>query len=53
MALLTAIQFPETASVVTWGGVTDMFLTYVERKDLRRMMKRVIGGSPKKGAKPL
>lgn len=25
-----------------------MFLTYVERKDLRRMMKRVIGGSPKK-----
>jgi dipeptidyl aminopeptidase/acylaminoacyl peptidase len=48
MALLTAIQFPETASVVTWGGVTDMFLTYVERKDLRRMMKRVIGGSPKK-----
>lgn len=48
MALLTAIEFPETASVVTWGGVTDMFLTYVERKDLRRMMKRVIGGSPKK-----
>lgn len=25
-----------------------MSLTYVERKDLRRMMKRVIGGSPKK-----
>ncbi|KIY21099.1 alpha/beta hydrolase family protein [Mesobacillus subterraneus] len=48
MALLTGIQFPETASVVTWGGVTDLFLTYVERKDLRRMMKRVIGGSPKK-----
>ena len=25
-----------------------MFLTYVERVDLRRMMKRVIGGTPKK-----
>lgn len=48
MALLTGIQFPETASVVTWGGVSDMFLTYLERKDLRRMMKRVIGGPPSK-----
>ncbi|MDZ5472606.1 prolyl oligopeptidase family serine peptidase [Bacillus sp. 31A1R] len=48
MALMTAIQFPETTSVVTWGGVSDMFLTYVERKDLRRMMKRVIGGTPTK-----
>jgi dipeptidyl aminopeptidase/acylaminoacyl peptidase len=25
-----------------------MFLTYEERKDLRRMMKRVIGGTPQK-----
>ncbi|WP_442595624.1 alpha/beta hydrolase family protein [Neobacillus sp. D3-1R] len=48
MALLTAIQFPEAASVVSWGGVTDMFLTYEERLDLRRMMKRVIGGTPNK-----
>jgi len=48
MALFTAIQFPETASLVTWGGVSDMFLTYEERKDLRRMMKRVIGGTPSK-----
>ncbi|QCJ43818.1 S9 family peptidase [Bacillus sp. S3] len=48
MALMTAIQFPETASVVTWGGVSDMVLTYRERKDLRRMMKRVIGGTPEK-----
>lgn len=47
MALLTGISRPEAASIVTWGGVSDMFLTYVERKDLRRMMKRVIGGSPK------
>lgn len=48
MALLTAIHFEEACSIVTWGGVTDMFLTYIERKDLRRMMKRVIGGTPTK-----
>ncbi|MBY0122845.1 S9 family peptidase [Bacillus sp. S/N-304-OC-R1] len=48
MALLTAIEFPEAKSLVTWGGVSDMSLTYVERKDLRRMMKRVIGGTPTK-----
>ncbi|OCA91455.1 peptidase [Bacillus sp. FJAT-27225] len=48
MALMTAIEFPEAASVVTWGGVSDMSLTYVEREDLRRMMKRVIGGTPVK-----
>ncbi len=48
MALMTGIQFPEAASLVTWGGVSDMCLTYLERKDLRRMMKRVIGGTPSK-----
>ncbi|MDQ0196919.1 dipeptidyl aminopeptidase/acylaminoacyl peptidase [Neobacillus ginsengisoli] len=48
MALLTGIQFSEAASIVTWGGVSDMSLTYQERKDLRRMMKRVIGGTPEK-----
>lgn len=48
MALLTAIENPDAASVVTWGGVSDMFLTYVERDDLRKMMKRVIGGTPTK-----
>ncbi|WP_100331908.1 alpha/beta hydrolase family protein [Bacillus xiapuensis] len=47
MALWTGIERP-AASVVTWGGVSDMLLTYEERKDLRRMMKRVIGGSPYK-----
>lgn len=47
MAVLTAIHRP-AASMVTWGGVTDMALTYEERKDMRRMMKRVIGGSPAK-----
>lgn len=48
MALWTAIQFPNVTSLVTWGGVSDMFLTYEERVDLRRMMKRVIGGTPSK-----
>ena len=48
MALMTGLQFPEAASIVTWGGVSDMFLTYEERKDLRKMMKRVIGGTPGK-----
>ncbi|SFB18291.1 Prolyl oligopeptidase family protein [Bacillus sp. UNCCL13] len=48
MALMTGIAFPDVASVVTWGGVSDMELTYDERKDLRRMMKRVIGGTPTK-----
>jgi dipeptidyl aminopeptidase/acylaminoacyl peptidase len=48
MALQTGIQFSNTASVVTWGGVSDMSLTYEERYDLRKMMKRVIGGTPQK-----
>ena len=48
MALLTGLQYSNAASIVTWGGVSDLALTYVERVDLRRMMKRVIGGSPKK-----
>lgn len=48
MALWTGILCGNAASIVTWGGVSDMFLTYVERVDLRRMMKRVIGGTPTK-----
>ncbi|MFC0187790.1 alpha/beta hydrolase family protein [Fictibacillus aquaticus] len=48
MALFTAMEYPEIKSVVTWGGVTDMALTYEERVDMRRMMKRVIGGTPEK-----
>lgn len=48
MALFTAILTPFIRSLVLWGGVTDMALTYEERKDLRRMMKRVIGGTPQK-----
>ncbi|MCD7032630.1 prolyl oligopeptidase family serine peptidase [Metabacillus sp. GX 13764] len=48
MALLTGILDKDTCSIVTWGGVSDMVLTYDEREDLRRMMKRVIGGTPSK-----
>ncbi|WP_193224614.1 alpha/beta hydrolase family protein [Bacillus sp. B1-b2] len=47
MALFVGI-YCTVASVVTWGGVSDMTLTYEEREDLRRMMKRVIGGTPSK-----
>ena len=48
MALWTAIHCPQAASLVTWNGVSDLFLTYEERVDMRRMMKRVLGGSPNK-----
>lgn len=48
MALQTAIKFPDAASIVTWGGVSDMSLTYYERNDMRKMLKRVIGGTPQK-----
>ena len=46
MALWTAILRDDITSVVTWAGVSDIVFTYNERKDLRRMMKRVIGGTP-------
>ncbi|USK33002.1 prolyl oligopeptidase family serine peptidase [Bacillus sp. F19] len=48
MALFAGILDPDIRSLVTWGGVSDMALTYEEREDLRRMMKRVIGGTPAK-----
>lgn len=31
-----------------WSGVSDLARTYEERVDMRRMLKRVIGGSPAK-----
>ncbi|TCT17515.1 prolyl oligopeptidase family protein [Melghiribacillus thermohalophilus] len=48
MALWTAIQSEDVLKVVTWGGVSDLRLTYEERVDLRRMLKRVTGGTPRK-----
>ena len=46
MALWVAILRNDITSIVTWAGVSDIFLTYEEREDMRRMMKRVIGGTP-------
>lgn len=48
MALWAAVQRQEVTSLVTWGGVSSIYLTYEERVDMRRMMKRIYGGSPKK-----
>ncbi|MFC0211249.1 alpha/beta hydrolase family protein [Paenibacillus chartarius] len=46
-ALLTAKECEGVGPVVIWGGVSDLFQTYEERVDLRRMLKRVVG-HPKK-----
>lgn len=46
MAFWAGIERNEVASVTSWNGVTDMHLTYDERVDLRRMLKRVVGGTP-------
>ncbi|UFJ43358.1 prolyl oligopeptidase family serine peptidase [Brevibacillus humidisoli] len=43
MALLAAIERPGFQSVIFWNGVCDLFLTYEERVDLRRMLRRVVG----------
>lgn len=48
MALWTGILRDDITSIVTWGGVANPTLTYEERVDMRRMMKRVFGGSPYK-----
>ena len=48
MALWAAVMRPEVTSLVTWGGVSSIYLTYEERVDMRRMMKRIYGGTPKK-----
>jgi dipeptidyl aminopeptidase/acylaminoacyl peptidase len=49
MALLTAKECDGVGPVVVWGGVSDLFQTYEERIDLRRMLKRVVG-HPRKQA---
>lgn len=43
MALMTAMECKEMLSCVVWGGVSDLFLTYEERVDLRRMLRRTVG----------
>ncbi|NOU96269.1 prolyl oligopeptidase family serine peptidase [Paenibacillus sp. LMG 31456] len=43
MAMLAAKQCEQAGPVVVWGGVSDLFDTYEQRVDLRRMLKRVVG----------
>ncbi|WP_054971319.1 alpha/beta hydrolase family protein [Alicyclobacillus ferrooxydans] len=47
-ATLTAVAEPAARALILWGGVADLAATYEERVDLRRMMRRVIGGTPRK-----
>lgn len=46
MALWTAILRDDIKSVVTWAGVSSVTSMYMERVDMRRTLKRIIGGSP-------
>ncbi|MEL3962062.1 prolyl oligopeptidase family serine peptidase [Lysinibacillus endophyticus] len=48
MALWTAILRDDIKSVVTWAGVSSVTSMYMERVDMRRTLKRIIGGSPNK-----
>ncbi|MFP3917952.1 prolyl oligopeptidase family serine peptidase [Lysinibacillus telephonicus] len=48
MALWTAILRNDIKSVVTWAGVSNVTSMYMERVDMRRTLKRIIGGSPNK-----
>lgn len=43
MAMRAAQECSQAGPVVVWGGVSDLFDTYEERVDLRRMLKRVVG----------
>ena len=47
-AALTAAALPDIHTLTLWGGVSHLAQTYEERIDLRRMLKRVVGGSPAK-----
>ncbi|WP_245741954.1 alpha/beta hydrolase family protein [Anaerobacillus arseniciselenatis] len=47
-ATQTAINMPNIHKLILWSGVSDLGKTYEDRIDLRRMFKRVIGGTPTK-----
>ncbi|QSO46953.1 alpha/beta hydrolase family protein [Alicyclobacillus mengziensis] len=47
-ATLTAIAEPTASGLIFWGGVSDLAATYEERVDLRRMLRRVIGHTPRR-----
>lgn len=48
MTLWTAVLRDDIASVVTWAGVSDAAQTYWDRVDMRRGLRRIVGGTPKK-----
>jgi dipeptidyl aminopeptidase/acylaminoacyl peptidase len=48
MVLWTAILRNDIKSIVTWAGVSDATATYWERVDMRRGLKRIVGGNPNK-----
>jgi dipeptidyl aminopeptidase/acylaminoacyl peptidase len=43
MALIAAMERKDFHAAVVWGGVSDLLLTYEERADLRRMLRRIVG----------
>jgi dipeptidyl aminopeptidase/acylaminoacyl peptidase len=45
-AVRTAAKISGINKLILWGGVSDLVQTYEERIDLRKMLKRVLGGSP-------
>lgn len=47
-ATQAAVTIPDIKKLVLWSGVSDLVKTYDERVDLRRMFKRVVGGTPNK-----
>lgn len=48
MAQWLGIMCEDVTSVVTWAGVSDVAYMYYERLDMRRTLKRLIGGTPEK-----
>lgn len=46
-ATKTATKYP-VHKLILWGGVSSLKQTYEERIDLRKMLKRVVGGTPSK-----
>lgn len=47
-AAMTAADMDAVHRLILWGGVSDLAATYEERVDLRRTLKRIVGGSPAK-----
>ena len=47
-AVQAAIQLQKLHKLILWSGVSDLTQTYEERVDLRRMLKRVLNGTPAK-----